>query len=436
MQILETVPEMKLTFQETNKLVEELSEYHKIYSPFFQRREQREWSEIYLRGLLLEIPRKSIEPIVLATKGSDLNAIRAMQQFVSEGRWEDEKLLQQHWQEVDSTLGEENGVLTLDGSDFAKQGRASVGVKRQYCGELGKRANCQAGVFLGYASTQGYTLLDRRLYLPEEWVSSEEFAERRQQCGVPAEISFQTKLELSWEMIQAQVKAGVLRYRWLTCDEAFGRDTTLLDQIASTGIWYFAEVPHDTHLWQQRPETELPVWTGRGRKPTTRRLVAGESTAQTVLELVTSLSPQQWSRHCIKEGSKGPIVADFACLRVIAVREGLPGPEVWLVVRRNLISGELKTFLCNAPIQTPVETLVWVSGMRWPIETCFEEGKQYLGMGDYEMRSWLGWHHHMTLCILAHHFLVRLQLRLKKLSHSNFASSSSAVELHFAQTEI
>jgi SRSO17 transposase len=436
LQILETVPEMKLTFQETNKLVEELSEYHKIYSPFFQRREQREWSEIYLRGLLLEIPRKSIEPIVLATKGADINTIRAMQQFVSEGRWEDEKLLQQHWQEVDSTLGEENGVLTLDGSDFAKQGQASVGVKRQYCGELGKRANCQAGVFLGYASTEGYTLLDRRLYLPEEWVSSEEFAERRQQCGVPAEIGFKTKLELSWEMIQAQVKTGVLRYRWLTCDEAFGRDTTLLDQIASTGIWYFAEVPHDTHLWQQRPETELPVWTGRGRKPTIQRLVAGESAAQTVLELVTSLSSQQWSRHCIKEGSKGPIVADFACLRVTAVREGLPGPEVWLVVRRNLIPGELKTFLCNAPIHTPIQTLVWVSGMRWPIETCFEEGKQYLGMGDYEVRSWLGWHHHMTLCILAHHFLVRLQLRLKKISHAHFASSSSAVKLHFAQTEL
>jgi SRSO17 transposase len=107
-------------------------------------------------------------------------------------------------------------------------------------------------------------------------------------------------------------------------------------------------------------------------------------------------------------------VADFATVRVIAVREGMPGPEVWLVLRRNLETGELKTYLSNAPATTLQARLAWVSGMRWPLETCFEEGKQYLGMGDYEVRSWLGWHHHLTLCILAHFFLVRLQCRLKK----------------------
>ncbi|MBI3301588.1 MAG: hypothetical protein HYZ72_05870, partial [Deltaproteobacteria bacterium] len=132
-----------------------------------------------------------------------------------------------------------------------------------------------------------------------------------------------------------------------------------------------------------------------------------------------------WPRRCprtagcvarIKEGSKGPLVARVAALRGIAVREGLPGPEVWLVLRRNLVTGELKTSLCNAPADTPVATLVRLSGMRWPIETCFEDGKQYLGMGDYEVRSWRGWHQHLTLCILAHGFLVRTCIRLKKSS--------------------
>jgi SRSO17 transposase len=132
------------------------------------------------------------------------------------------------------------------------------------------------------------------------------------------------------------------------------------------------------------------------------------------VDLATTLPPDAWTRQLIKEGSKGPIVADFATVRVSAVREGLPGPEVWLVLRRNVETGELKTYLSNAPATISQSQLVWVSGMRWPLETCFEEGKQSLGLGDYEVRSWLGWHHHLTLCILAHFFLVRVQCRLKK----------------------
>jgi SRSO17 transposase len=121
-------------------------------------------------------------------------------------------------------------------------------------------------------------------------------------------------------------------------------------------------------------------------------------------------------------------------LRVIAVREGLPGPEVWLVLRRNPVTGELKTYLCNAPADTRLATLVRLSGMRWPIETCFEDGKQYLGMGDYEVRSWRGWHHHMTLCILAHGFLVRARLRLKKSPGLDHLPGASAVGQHLTPT--
>jgi SRSO17 transposase len=161
--VIETAPALELRPQDVNRLVDELRASHAIYSPLFQRREQREWAADYLHGLLLDIPRKSIEPMVLALRGDDANAIRAMPQFVSDGAWTDPPILERHWHEVDQTLGDEDGVLTLDGSDFLQQGRESVGVKRQYCGEVGKRANCQAGVFLGYASAFGYTVLDRRL---------------------------------------------------------------------------------------------------------------------------------------------------------------------------------------------------------------------------------------------------------------------------------
>jgi SRSO17 transposase len=143
-------------------------------------------------------------------------------------------------------------------------------------------------------------------------------------------------------------------------------------------------------------------------------VLAGEAEPEAVAQLAASLPADRWKRYTIKEGSKGPLVARFAALRVIAVREGLPGPEVWLVLRRNSLTGELKTYLSNAPAATPRTTLVRLSGMRWPIETCFEDGKQHVGMGDYEVRNWRGWHHHMTLCILAHFFLVRMRLRLKK----------------------
>ena len=355
---------MDLTPQDVDNLLEELRAYHALYAPLFQRREQRDWSVQYLRGLLSDLPRKSIEPMVLALVGADRKAVRGMQQFLSAGPWDDAAILQRHWQEVDQVLGDDDGVLTLDGSDFPKQGKDSVGVKRQYCGELGKRATCQAGVVLGYASRHGYTLLDRRLYLPEEWVTEAAYAARRAACGVPTDTVFRTKPALGEAMIRAVRQAGALRCRWVARDEGCGRDTTLLDQLAAVGLWYYAEVPHDTRVWVARPATAVPAWSGRGRKPTRAQVVDPAPAPQPVAALATALPALAWSRQVITEGSKGPITADFAVLRVVAVREGLPGPAVWLVLRRNPETGELKTYLSNASADTPLATMARLSGMR------------------------------------------------------------------------
>jgi SRSO17 transposase len=395
-------------------LLDALLAYHAIYSPLFPRREQREGAADYLYGLLLDIPRKSIEPMILALQGADANTVRAMQQFISAGAWHDAPILRQHWREVDTTLGDEDGVLTLKGSDFLKQGQRSVGAKRQYCHKVGKWANCQAGVFLGYASVYGYTLVDRRLYLPQEWIKDEAYATRRRKCGMPADLVFQTKPELGWEMIREVSDDQRLRCRWVTCDEVFGRDTAFLDQVARRGLWYCAEVPHDTQLLLHHPATAVPQWSGCGGTPTCWRLGGGQAEATAVAAVAASVPAGIWQRCVIKEGAKGPIVADFACRRVVAVREGLPGPEVWLLLRRHVDTAALTTYVCNAPPATALETLVRMSGMQGSIETCVEECKQYLGMGDYEVRSWRGWHHHMTLCILAHFFLVRQQQALQK----------------------
>ena len=410
--LIETAPRMELSVQDIEHLVEELCAYHAIYSPLLQRREQRDAAHTYLQGLLAPLPRKSIEPMVLAVEGVAPTAVRAMQSFISEGMWKDERLLHQHWHEVEKDLGAAEGVLMVDGSDVPKQGVHSVGVKRQYCGELGKRANCQAGVCVGYGTSQGYTLLDRRLYVPAEWLTDDAYAERRRQCGLPAETAFKTKPALAQEMLTAVVKSQALRCRWVVADEAFGNNPGFLDGVAELGLWYCAEVPHSTRVWEERPATHRPP--PRGRRPQRERLVAGAPAAQRVLKMATALPAAAWTRQTIKEGSQGPMVAEFAAVRVVAVRDTLPGPDVWLVLRRHVETGELKISLCNAPGDTAVEALVRMSGMRWPIETCFEDGKQLLGMGDYAVRSWTGWHHHMTLVILAHFFVVRMSLRFKK----------------------
>ena len=412
-QELSTPPVFELTAAELEiELLSEVSGYHTLYSPLFKRREQREQSELYMNGLLSDMPKKSVEAMVLHREGDNPNAVRAGQQFLSQGAWADGPILQRHWQEVDQDLGDADGVLIVDGSDFPKQGTDSVGVKRQRCGELGKIANCQAGVFLGYGSRHGYTLLDRRLYLPKEWVEDAAYAAQRKQCGVPEEIVFQTKPQLAAAMVQALHGAGTLRCRWLTCDAAFGRDTAFLDSVGEV-VSYLAEVDFDTRVWLRRPRIAIPARSGPGRPPTHYQLVAGEPAAQTVADVAATLPAAAWRHLTVKEGTKGPLVADFACLRVVAVREALPGPDVWLVLRRNPDTGEIKYYLSNAPDDTTIETFAWLSGMRWPIETCFEEGKQELGMGDYQVRSWTGWHHHMTLVILAHFLLMRLKRRLK-----------------------
>ena len=411
--ILTTAPRLDLTPQDLDSILDDLHAYHASFSPLFQRREQRAWSETYLHGLLLDIPRKSVEPMLLHLRGADRNAIRAVQQFVGDGPWDDTPILQQLWREVAADLGDADGVLIVDGSDFPKQGQESVGVKRQYCGQLGKTANCQAGVFLAYASQYGYALLDRRLYLPEEWFDAA-YADRRTACGVPDTVSFTTKPQLSLAMLQAVVQAGTVPCQWVAGDEAFGDNTALLDQIAVLGKWYFMEVAHDTRVWQERPATAVPPWSGRGRKPTREHLVPDAPAPVAVRDLAAQLPASAWSRQLIQEGSQGPQLADFAFVRVVAVRDGLPGPEVWLVLRRSVTDAELKTYLSNAPATIARARLVRTSGLRWPIESCFEVGKQELGMGDYEVRSWRGWHHHMTLVLLALGFLVRLHGRFKK----------------------
>lgn len=416
----------------------ELAAYHAHFAPSFARREQRDWAAVYLRGLLTaDVPRKNVEAMALRLLGAGRHAarqVRALQQFIGEGAWDDDAILAEHHQLVAASLGERDGVLILDGSDVPKRGVHSAGVAAQWCGATGKTDNCQAGVFLGYASRKGYTLLDRRLFLPEPWFD-DAHAPLWRACRIPTDVVFRTKAELAAEMVEQVQARGDVPATWLVCDEWFGRNQALLDRVDAAGLWYLAEVPRNTQVWplreptdgrraRARPQAWLPprAVSGRGRKGTQLRRHPDSPPALPLEILASQLARRRWRRYRLLEGRKGPIVADFVAVRALAsrrgYREGLPGPVVWVLIRRPLpapgqrTAPELKYYLSNAPADTPLAELLRVCGMRWPIECCFEEGKGELGMDHYELRFWRGWYHHMTLVILAHHFLVRLHQRL------------------------
>lgn len=238
-------------------------------------------------------------------------------------------------------------------------------------------------------------------------------------------MTFNPKPELAEEMLAAVVKSQRLRWRWVVADAACGCAPDVLDGVARLGLWYVAAVPHTTRVWDVRPATPVPMW--RGRQPHRPRLVAGAPDARPVPEVAIALPPGAWSRQTSKAGSQGPMVAEFAACRVSAVRDALPGPAVWVVRRRHLETGELKTCLWNAPADTPWATQVRLRGRRWPMDTCFEDGKPLLGRGDDAVRSWAGWQHHLTLVILAHFFVVRMCLRFKKSARSHAPSGRAAV---------
>ena len=404
------LPPFNLVPHDVEGLPTDLADYVQQFQPDFTRKDQLAWAHRYLQGLVSDHPRKSIEPMALAHGFG----VRAMQAFIGASPWPTAALLARHEQLVAQTLGEDDAVILVDESGLPKQGVHSAAVAPQYCGALGKVANCQVGVYLGYASRHGYTLLTGQLFVPQAWFT-DDHAALRDDVGLPKELTFQTKPELALTMVEDLMEHKVLPARWLAADALYGDSPAFRDGVAALGLWYFTEVACSTLIWRRHPALVIPPWSGRGRKPTKQRLKTPTSRPYRVDELLTRLPKTAWVRGLVKEGAKGPIVCDFAFVRVTECRQQLPGPRLWLVVRRNVAEpSEVKFYLCNAPETLDTLELVRLSGMRWPVELSFAEGKTELGMDQYETRSGLCWHHHMLLVILAHHFLVWVRVRWKE----------------------
>jgi len=410
---------VKLIPQDREAIRQALLDYQQRLRACFQRREQRHWSAVYLCGQLSNLERKTIEPIVLGLIGPDPNAVRAVQEFIGQGHWSSARLIHLHQDLVAESLGDRQGVVIVDGSGFPKQGHHSAGVARQYCGTLGKIANCQEGVFLVYSSQHGYTFLNGRLYLPEDWFDTEH-RQRWQACGIPDEIQFQTEPALALNMVQELVTRDRLPFQWVTCDEHFGQNPAFLDGIDALGKWYLAEVPSNTRSWLRTPDIEPAGRGPLGRPRLYPRVKLSAPHAHEMREFVAQLPPAAWQRFTIHEGSKGPLVAEFAFLRVTTVRDQLPGTRTWAIFRRSVSTPpELKFYLSNAPVTCSHQGLAQMTGERWPIETTFEEAKGEVGMDHYETRTWCGWHHHMAQTFLAHHFLMCIRLQLKKIARTD-----------------
>jgi SRSO17 transposase len=379
--------------------------FHQAFAPLFGRTEARERSEQYLRGLLVQqTDRRNAENLAESIEGA---TPRSLQRFLTESPWDDERVIDRVQGHVGQRLNQPDGVFVLDDTGFAKQGQKTVGVARQYSGTLGKVGNCQVGVFLAYVSGCGHALVDKALYLPREWTDDRP---RCRGAGVPEEIGYQSKAELGLALLRRARQAGHLTTKWVTGDSGYGEVPSLRDTLAAEGWCYVLEVPSTTPVFTQAAQVAVPAWSGRGRKPTQPQLVAGEPGPQTVQAVAASLPATEWHTLTVAEGAQGERMHQFAAVRVWESRDGLPGRACWLVLRRDLDGSDAKYYLSNAPTDTPLLRLAQVGAMRWPIETEFQTEKGETGLDEYEVRTWLGWQHHITMALLAGAFLLQLQL--------------------------
>jgi len=387
------------------------TQFHSRYTPFFTTttRSVSESAQRYLQGQLITSQRNNLFQYCREVPACEY---QAMQYFISESPWREKALLDQLRQDVCTCLGDPvEGALLLDESGIPKQGRMSVGVQRQYCGSLGKVGNCQVGVYLAYSNPTHSTLVDRRLYLPASWIEDEE---RRKKCGVPSEITFKTKAELGLEMILSFKEQG-LPFGWVGMDAHYGEQPWLLKRLNEEQICYMADIPCTTRIFLTLPKTEIPLRKGdRGRHPTKERLVEGEPSPVEVRAFGKSLSSSDWTRLRIRETERGELVAEFAAVRVWHSVDNLPFQEVWLVMRRDLETSEIRFSFSNAPSDTPLERLAHMQSRRYWVERALENAKGEAHLDQYEVRGWRGWHHHMTMTLLAMLFLLELTLQMKE----------------------
>jgi SRSO17 transposase len=350
-----------------------LEELHARIAHHFQRPEVRARAYRYLLGLLADVRPKNSWRMAEAIGEA---RPRGVQHLLNDARWDADLVRDDLGEYVVEHLGDEaSGVLIVDETGFLKKGTKSVGVARQYTGTAGKRENCQVGVFMCYSSEEGAAFIDRALYLPHEWADD---AGRREEVGVPEEARFATKGKLAKEMLKRAFEAGVPA-RWVVADTVYGTARGLRAWLEERGCSYVLAVPGTQGIYHEECQ---------------RR-------ARTVAK---RLPQEAWFRASAGTGTKGERLYDWAC--VALPEPSTAGSRRWLLIRRSIDDPEeYAYYLAYGPAQTPAEELIRIAGRRWQVEECFEAAKGEVGLDEYEVRKWDGWHRHITLCLLAHAYL-------------------------------
>lgn len=346
---------------------------------YFVRTESHQRALVYLQGLMSQASRKNgwqvAEEMGEATP-------YAMQHLLDRARWDCDGVRDELRAYVQETLASPHAVLVIDETGFLKKGCKSVGVQRQYSGTAGRIENCQIGVFLAYAGPRGHTLVDRELYLPKSWTENQK---RCQEAHVPEEVTFATKPELAWRMLERTLDAG-LPVTWVTGDTVYG-----------------SSQPLRTALEERRQAYALAV--------TCKEQVEVQGERSRVDQLAHDLAGEDWQVLSAGAGSKGPRL--FAWVRIELAASEISGWQRWLLIRRNLDEGEkpaeMAYVLVFAPSGTSLEEMVEAFGARWTVEQCFEEAKGEVGLDEYEVRSWHGWYRHITFSMLSLAFLTALR---------------------------
>ncbi len=398
--------------QQLLSLKPELDRFLGEYAPLFGREENLHHAQRFVGGLLVGGERRNVENVAETMQGGP---VRSVQAFITTGAWQDRPILAQLRSDVLEVLADEEAMVNLDETGFAKKGKKSVGVSRQYSGTLGRVDNCQVAVFANYCTPRGHTLIDRRLYLPREWTDD---PPRCREAGVPEEVVFRTKPELALEMVCGLVNEGT-PFRWVGGDSVYGDNPSLVGSLRQLSKWYVLDVSCGLNVWTKEPEVIAPEdrpQKGRGRRRSKPQVIGDK---QTIAEVVAGLPDDAWTRMSLGEGSQGERICECAELDVWFAEGGLPGPRERLVLRRSLCQKpEIKVQRSNAPESIPLRQVATAGATRWSIEEDFQCGKGECGLDEYETRGWTGWHHHTALAMLAQAFLTLQKQRLeKKTSH-------------------
>jgi SRSO17 transposase len=396
-----------------NPMVDRLGAFVVPYQQAFETEANKRNVHLYLQGLLSHLPGKNAEDIATLV---DVER-QVMQEFIGAAPWDHRPLIQMLVRQVANRLGQPDGIIAFDPSRFPKRGTHSVGVKRQWCGHRGKVDNCQVGVFMGYVCDQDHALLDCRLYLPEEWARDEQ---RRQECHMPPEIRYQTRQEQCLDMLDAW--SAQVPHGWVTGDDEFGRHTRFRHELRERGERYVLGVPCNTTI--RDLEALPPEYQGRGRRP--------KAPWQSVTDWRKSLSPTAWRRFTVRDGEKGPVAIEMVKRRVqTRIERKRTGPEEWLVITRRPLADDRTLearasrdatdqddryrhhyyltptdgcgVVCKEPSLGELARVIKGSAC---IEASFKRGKGEVGMDEYQVRTWQGWHHHMALSLMAVWFLI------------------------------